>query len=130
MSQECVAQFLEDYYDLLDPEGVENRMQENRAVDEAYRDQSIYVAGHLFTYDRRQFWKIIFGLSEEIEEELQEASRNFLQRNLAGPTDANAAAMLYYCQGSGWQEEYSAEDGLTLRRLFRKVADSALVDWD
>ena len=40
-SHECVEQFLEDYYELLDPEGVENRMQENRAVEDAYRDQSI-----------------------------------------------------------------------------------------
>ena len=67
VSQSCVEEFLEDYYDLLDPEGVQERREENRVFEDESQDQSLYVAGHLFTYDQMQFWSIIHCLPLEIK---------------------------------------------------------------
>ena len=45
----CIDEFLEDFDDLLDPEGVAERLRENRLVEDGHRDLSLHVAGHLFT---------------------------------------------------------------------------------
>ena len=37
---------------------------------------------------------------------------------------------LYYHNGGSWQEEYTEEDLLCIRRLIRGAVEAAEVDWD
>ena len=89
----CVEQFLDDYYDVIDPVGVAERLMENRRVEDQRRDLCLHVAGHLFTYNREQFWEILHCLPLDVETEMRERSNCLNVKARAVPPCAGEAEM-------------------------------------
>ena len=127
---ECMEQFLADFYDLMDPEGIANRLQETRFFGDHRHDLCMHVAGHLFTYSRREFWGIMHCLPQSVEHELRQRSVHFNEKTALAPTSAAEAEVLYYERGVSWQDEYTEDDLLLVRRFIRSAVDAAVVDWD
>ena len=90
----------------------------------------MYVAGHLFTYDQKQFWSIIHFVPAEIESELKECSAQLKEKITAAPTTAAETVLLYHSCDRCWQKEYPEDELLTIRCLLRKVADAGIIAWD
>jgi len=131
-SAKCVHQFLEDFHDLLDPEGVSQRLRENSLVEDQHRDLSMHVAGYLFTYKRGEFWKILHCLPKDVETEISRRSRHIHETAGVAAANASEAERSYFFQVDSrhWQDEYSEDDLLTVRHLVRLAVDAAVVDWD
>lgn len=131
-SAKCVEQFLEDFHDLLDPEGVLDRLRENSLVEDRHRDLSMHVARYLFTYKREHFWKILHCLPKDIETEISRRSRHIQETAGVVVASASEAERSYFFQDDSrhWQDEYSEDDLLTVRHIVRLAVDAAVVDWD
>jgi len=97
-SAKCVEQFLEDFHDLLDPEGILDRLRENSLVEDRHRDLSMHVAGYLFTYKREHFWRILHCLPKDIETEISRRSRHI--HETAGVVAASASDSSARCRFS------------------------------
>lgn len=126
----CVNQFLKDYCCLLDPAGVARRREENRPVEEEFKDLSAYISGHLFTYSRSQFWSIMHCVPKEVEDALSFLSEQVQKRVTATPIKISDVERLYHTHDSCWQDEYSDEEELLIvRRVIRRAVDMSVVDW-
>jgi len=124
-------QFLEDYCCLLDPAGVAKRREENRLVEEEFKDLSAYIAGHLSPYSRSQFWSIMHCVPKGVEDALSIMGEQVQERVAATSIKIADVERLYHTQDSCWQDEYSDEEELlTVRRVIRRAFDMSVVDWD
>ena len=50
-----VKRFLEDYYDLMDPQGIAERQAEGQMIEQEWDDCETNYLGHLFVYNRARF---------------------------------------------------------------------------
>ena len=127
---ECMKQFLANFYDLMVQESIANRLQENRLSEDHHHDLCMHAAGHLFTYSRHKFWDIVHCLPQNVEHELRQRSVHCSENTALAPTSAAEAEVLYYERGVSWQDEYTEDDLVAVRRLIRSAVDAVVVDWD
>jgi hypothetical protein len=120
----CIEQFLEDYYDLKDPEGVAERLRENRTVEAQFCDKEINYLGHLLVGDPAEFSRRLQETTSGVSAELVRFVGTFSSSSQACPIlsyeDYEAAYGL--CDGLAfvWQELLDDETLLQIRRLLRE----------
>ena len=66
-----ISVFLHDYYFLLDPQGIREREEDNERSDIEIADMELNQLGHLFTFDRAQFWEKVRAAPDEVRQGLE-----------------------------------------------------------
>ena len=82
----CIEQFLEDYYDLMDPEGVAERLRENRTVEAQFCDKEINYLGHLLVGDPAEFSRRLQETTSGVSAELVRFVGTFFQARKHAPS--------------------------------------------
>ena len=124
--------FLELYYSRMDPAGVQEQLLEDAELEQELHNLRKNLAGHLYTFARHRFWKLIGDIPDDLR-------RRFVEFGLAhavvdGPFAELSQAdyeHLFNIPDQGafvWQEEYSDEgeedDLMTLLSLLNELADA------
>jgi len=130
---DIVECFLEMYYYNLDPIGIQERLDEQKEIEDEIRELRVCLAGHFFTYDRHRFWKLAHDMPEDLR-------RRFVEFGILHPivdddlksqmsqTDMEQRVDASDPIAYSWQEEYNDDDDdtsdlLKLLRLLRELAD-------
>ena len=69
--KDILDQFWEDYFSLLDPAGVAERLEEEREFEEEPEGLEVNWLGQIFVFQRPRFAEMIIGLPENIRAELE-----------------------------------------------------------
>jgi hypothetical protein len=121
-------EFLDECYYRFDPSGIEERRQEDESYEHDERETRVNFAGHLFTFDRGQFWKRFTDMNGDLKQ-------SFVRFGLAHPVTQSSCLLTfsqYECACHGldpqahfWQEMHSdtddEDDLMQLLRLLREI---------
>lgn len=111
--QEVVDTFLQDYYCLMDPAGIEERLLENEMVEAEIFEFDKSFAGHAFTFDRKAFWKCVGKLPDNLRRELVEFGLKHSAHDSPHQLTAKQYESLYHDHAEeafAWQYMYSDMD--------------------
>jgi len=64
--------FLELYYSRMDPAGVQEQLLEDAELEQELHNLSKNLAGHLYTFARHRFWKLIGDIPDDLRRRLVE----------------------------------------------------------
>ena len=94
--------FLEDYYDLLDPAGIDERIQYNRHVEEDLLGIETSYMGHLLVNDVDKFRSLVRTGAEKCVRELLEIADSMEVTITSTPQCRNAYGDLYLLGRMRW----------------------------
>ena len=118
----AVEAFLEDCYDLLDPTGIEEKIQYNRHVEEDFLVIENSYMGHLLVNDVDKFRSLVRTGPEKFVRELLEVADGMDVTITSTPQCRNAYEDLYaVCAAEVFALQHAMDDDVLLRvrRLLR-----------
>ena len=124
--------FLFETFRWVVPEGIAQRRAEDeeyeKQMEEEERDMRRARLGHMFTFDRQHFWKLLGDIPKELRKELVEFGLTHPPRFTNDFIERSAFEEVYFKDvevAHSWQEEWSDEheddDLLVLLRFLRKI---------
>jgi hypothetical protein len=134
-SEAWINQFLEDYYALLDPKGIAERLLVNEDIEQELEDIDVNFLGHLFVFSRQQF-------QEELEKSDSTAKHALQQLAAQMPPSAHQMRIsqreyetIYWdrCEEAhSWQEEVpdsEDDENSVLIKLLRAIRQHVRVQY-
>ena len=120
--------FLKDYYCLLDPQGIRKREEDNERSDVELAEMDLNRFGHLFTFDRVQFWEKARAVPDEVRRDLEVFGAVHTPLTYAQTSSFYDYDSMYIHRDAmafAWQEAYQDrqdDDELTaLMKLLRRI---------
>ena len=120
--------FLKDYYCLLDPQGIRKREEDNERSDVELAEMDLSRFGHLFTFDRVQFWEKARAVPDEVRRDLEVFGAVHTPLTYAQTSSFYDYDSMYIHRDAmafAWQEAYQDrqdDDELTaLMKLLRRI---------
>jgi len=130
--ENSMAAFLYERFRWEVPEGIAQRRSEDdeyeKAMEEEDRDMRRARLGHMFTFNRQHFWKLLGNIPTELRKELVEFGLTHPPRFTDHVIEPSAFEEVYFnhdeaafCWQEEWSDEHEDDDLLVLIRLLRKV---------
>ena len=113
--------FLEDYYDLLDPEGVKECKYQNKLIEERLVNVEVNFLGHTLVHDAALYQSLLEGAPEDLRGDLLDLIR--CRPDMAPPSAAQSRHRyeeMYYRHTEEaflWQEYVADEVLLRILKL-------------
>ena len=115
--------FLEDYFDLVDPECVATRHTENKSIEKQMLDMEVNYLGHIFAGNPASFGFVLEGGPPDVEAQLLTIAKEMSTTSLStvmSRGDYEEAYRLFLHEAVSWQETLEDESLAKVLGLLRK----------
>jgi hypothetical protein len=124
----CIAEFLEDYYDLLDPEGVKERHTQNKIIENRLCEVEVNYLGHLLVGNPETFALELGGGPPGVKAQLLSIAGEMISRSpVMSQRDYEEAYDSCSNVAFSWQECLDDELLLTVRGLLRQHIQAGML---